>query len=1277
MHLYPFLTAGSIVIATSMLTSCDDGLWTQTSMRSREGFEPPMSAGRSNTPTPSTATLGGGLAAAMASPSAPGFPEDLALSPDGSVLIFAWAGDLWSVASTGGAATRLTSHPAEEGRSAFSPDGRWLAFESDRDGARNLYVMSITPTPAGISGGAALRVTSSDRAQSLSGWSSDGRALLFNSLVEPSVYRSMRMYRVELPAELAIAPPTNPLGIIGGAVSEISPAMGYAPRMSNDGSTIVFGERPSPQERPKYRGSGTGDLWKFRTTDASVTRLTDDPANDFDPWPMPDGSVVCVSSKDQHNNLWRIPAGGGAWTQLTNFAPTPEQMTIAHGVRELAVSRDGRVAAFVVWNRMYRLDLTKPPAVDNALPLEVTVSGDVALTDYLRVSADREGSEFALSPDGKTVAIAARGDVFVRSTSEGYPTRRVTNTPGRERDLAWSPDGRVLYFASDQSESAGGLGADGAFDRGRYRIFEASVALSREDVSNKPKDEAKKDDDKKTEAEDKKEPADAKPADAPAGTEAGDKPKGDNTDDKKSAKADKKDKKPDFGKRWNESLTFEVKALIENERDARRPVPSPDGRLLLYTRHLGDLILRDLETGSERVLLASWNEPEALWASDSRHIVYAVEDLDFNSDIWLLDSGGADAPADLALRPVNLTQHPDNDVSPRLSADGKVLLFLSERADQSDQMDVHSVYLDIELEGTTSYERDEYFKKAGEAASKRKPIETPKFSLAKSKPAQPEAGAEDKDKATAPKKPAVLKFDAEDAYLRIRRITSAPGGKRQLALTPGGDRIVFAAPGDSESTLVSTDHKGGDKKVIQTGSVSAVDVSLSGDKVLFIRQGVVNTAPKLGGKVDALAIDAPIIVNAAAQQRQKFLEMARTFGDRFYHPTMKGLDWTALTRRYLPLAEATRTNSAFNQVCTLMFGELEGSHTGAFGGNSAGGFTTPSPSTGYLGTLVKPVAGGYEVTRVTESAPAAQASSRINIGDVILAVDGVRAAPDNASLPTTSLDTLLQGRAGRETLIELRRAASAAPASTPAQSDTSTPANEQSPLAKPFVLITPISWSAWDALAYASETRRRRAEVERLSGGRLGYLHIRAMGEASVREYERDLFAAANGKDALIIDVRDNGGGSTADILLSSLTAPRHAWTVPRGADPNAVPRDSYPRDRRLIYAWTRPINVLINQNSFSNAEIFAHAVKSTKRGRVIGTPTFGGVISTGAFTLIDGTTIRMPFRGWYLPDGTDMENNGTKPDLSVAFTPSDQAAGRDPQLEAAVQDFLKQLPAK
>jgi tricorn protease len=143
-------------------------------------------------------------------------------------------------------------------------------------------------------------------------------------------------------------------------------------------------------------------------------------------------------------------------------------------------------------------------------------------------------------------------------------------------------------------------------------------------------------------------------------------------------------------------------------------------------------------------------------------------------------------------------------------------------------------------------------------------------------------------------------------------------------------------------------------------------------------------------------------------------------------------------------------------------------------------------------------------------------------------------------------------------------------------------------------------------LLYDKWIKDNRKAVDELSGGKLGYLHIRGMNFPSFYKFEEELYSAGAGKDGLIIDVRENGGGSTADHLLTVLTQPAHAITIPRGGGPG------YPQDRRVYATWSKPIVVLCNQNSFSNAEIFAHAIKTLKRGKLVGTPTAGGVISTG-----------------------------------------------------------------
>jgi len=145
----------------------------------------------------------------------------------------------------------------------------------------------------------------------------------------------------------------------------------------------------------------------------------------------------------------------------------------------------------------------------------------------------------------------------------------------------------------------------------------------------------------------------------------------------------------------------------------------------------------------------------------------------------------------------------------------------------------------------------------------------------------------------------------------------------------------------------------------------------------------------------------------------------------------------------------------------------------------------------------------------------------------------------------------------------------------------------------------------------------------------------------------------------------------------------QYAYTIPRGAarDLTAQRREfrgHYPLGERLPYAaWLRPSIALCNRNSYSNAEIFAHGYKQLGIGTLVGTGTYGAVISTGSYSLLDGSTVRMPGRGWFvLATDMNMENNPAMPDILVDESPEAKARGRDEPLERAVAELLQQLPA-
>ncbi|MCL1921418.1 MAG: S41 family peptidase [Kiritimatiellaeota bacterium] len=165
--------------------------------------------------------------------------------------------------------------------------------------------------------------------------------------------------------------------------------------------------------------------------------------------------------------------------------------------------------------------------------------------------------------------------------------------------------------------------------------------------------------------------------------------------------------------------------------------------------------------------------------------------------------------------------------------------------------------------------------------------------------------------------------------------------------------------------------------------------------------------------------------------------------------------------------------------------------------------------------------------------------------------------------------------------------------------------------------------------------------------------------------FEQDIFAEGFGKDGMIIDVRNNTGGFVADRILNVLCGSVHSIATARDAAP------AYLAGYWGRPVWDKPLVVLCNQNTTSNGEIFTHAIKTLKRGKVVGVPTQGAVIATPTVAILDLGDLRLPNRGWFLMDGTDMELHGAQPDVLVWHTPADTAAGRDPQLDAAI-DLLK-----
>jgi C-terminal processing protease CtpA/Prc len=220
-----------------------------------------------------------------------------------------------------------------------------------------------------------------------------------------------------------------------------------------------------------------------------------------------------------------------------------------------------------------------------------------------------------------------------------------------------------------------------------------------------------------------------------------------------------------------------------------------------------------------------------------------------------------------------------------------------------------------------------------------------------------------------------------------------------------------------------------------------------------------------------------------------------------------------------------------------------------------------------------------------------------------------------------------------------------------------------------MVTLRTISYSEARDLISKQSIKQLNLEVNRLSGKHLGYLHIARMQWEDLYRFEQEVFARGFGKDGLVIDVRSNPGGFVADRLLDILCPPVHATTIPRGGI------ESYPLGYLGKAVWNKPIIVLCDQYTGSNGEIFCHAIKTLKRGKLVGEPTQGAVISMPHVNILDMGSLSTPNRGWYVnSDGEDMELNGAQPDIIVHRTPADFNSAKDPQLEKAVEVLLDDI---
>ena len=706
--------------------------------------------------------------------------------------------------------------------------------------------------------------------------------------------------------------------------------------------------------------------------------------------------------------------------------------------------------------------------------------------------------------------------------------------------------------------------------------------------------------------------------------------------------------------------------------DVQRPDLSWDGKTVVFERG-GKLCWTDLEkpgkeptqiplkvnsdvrnSGIETRTITEGGEHVSV-SSDGTRLAFSLR-----GDIWIMASSGGEA--------TRITEGPANDQWPKFSPDGSKIAYFSNAKDNNDLfvIDLSS----RKVTQVTKHKSDDMFHnwspdgKSLVFCSERsgnRDIWVIELETGTARQITKHQGGDD-DPCFSPDGK-LIAFDSGRAGTQaiyvcdvngenIRRVTPGSGFLQVPCFSPDGQMLVYEAfqPGSNESGgLFVISVQGGPSMQISRDGQTAC-WSPRGDFIYFAAkrragEGVYRVrAPESVEAGERVPFIGKVTVELRKELAQLFDEAWNALGNGFYDTKMHGVDWKAMRKKYRPMAIDAENKIEFQNIVRQMLAELGASHLGIWGGASAGNSVTPQVAqTGYLGLQFEESAeksGGFKVKDVLRGGPADAAGLRV--GDIVLGLGNTKLTAE------TNLDKVLAGVVGKELPLIFR------------------PTSEDGLGTPRRASIKPASFGRIRAIKARNWERTCIQRVGQSTKGRIAYIHLSAMNSQNLQKFQQTIARLNRSRrvKGLIIDVRNNGGGNIHNQLMQVLWAKPLAKVKVRGR--RAAPQPA-------LY-WDRPVVCLINERSFSDAEVFPYMFKTAGIGKVIGVPTAGGVIGTVNITLSDGSSFRIPRSGFMGMDGTNLEGLGVKPDVLVEETSEDRISGRDPQLKKAIEVLIGEI---
>lgn len=687
---------------------------------------------------------------------------------------------------------------------------------------------------------------------------------------------------------------------------------------------------------------------------------------------------------------------------------------------------------------------------------------------------------------------------------------------------------------------------------------------------------------------------------------------------------------------------IDEKPLFDNDGIERsNPDYSPDGKEIAFIENRNILKVYNIESKKVRQITDGTQHYGSIgyeWSPDGKWfaITLITHMRDPYSDVAIVSASGDK-------KIYNITESAYFDDDPQWVLDGNAILFNSDRygmrshASWGSQRDAFIAFLNQEAYDKFRLNKEEYAllkeqEKGKKDDKKDEPKKEEKSDKKKDKKDGPStgSGASNDEK---PKESKKIEVDLEHLQDRVIRLTPMSSNLSGMALSKDGEKLYFMTSFEKGYDLWEMDVREKSMKITKKMGQGGAHLVVKDDNIFLLSGGNLQKVDK-GGKSTPIKFDATMELDLAAEREYMFNHVFLQTEKRFFMKDHHGVDLDMMKEAYQPFLAHINNNYDFSEMLSEILGELNVSHTGSgYRPSSRGGDATAE-----FGVLLDLdyKGDGLKIAEVVEGGPFDKKNSKVKAGSIIQKIDGVEIMKGMDYYP------LLNNKRDKTVLVTI--------------SDGGKTWDET---------VKPISHGAMNELLYNRWVKHNEETVEKLSNGRLGYVHIRSMGDASYRDVYSQILGKYNLCDGIVIDTRFNGGGRLHEDIEILFSGEKYLEQVVNDSVACVMPSRRY----------NKPSVMIIGEANYSNAHGTPWVYKYKKMGSLVGMPVPGTMSSVTWETLQDPSLyFGLPVVGYRTEQGNWLENTQLEPDVKVRNTPEKMAAGVDEQLEAAVKELMKEV---